>query len=124
MKTKALSLIGMFLTGTLMVFAQAKTEKFEVKGNCGMCESRIEKATKSIEGISAADWNQKTKILEVTYDASKTSATKIQQAVADTGHDTPLHKAKDEVYNKLPACCKYDRSGKATGKKGHEGHNH
>ena len=124
MKTKVLTLVCMFLLGTSMVFAQAKTEKFEVKGNCGMCESRIEKATKSMEGVTSADWNQKTKILEVTYDASKTSTAKIQQTVAGVGHDTPMHKAKDEVYNKLPACCKYDRSGKATGEKGHEGHNH
>jgi periplasmic mercuric ion binding protein len=124
MKTKALSLIGMFLTGTIMVFAQAKTEKFEVKGNCGMCESRIEKAAKSLEGVTSADWNQKTKILEVNYDVSKTSTAKIQQTVADTGHDTPMQKAKDEVYNKLPACCKYERSGNAGEKKVHEGHNH
>jgi hypothetical protein len=31
-------------------------------------------------------------------------------AIADAGHDTPMHKAKDEVYEKLPACCKYDRT--------------
>jgi copper chaperone CopZ len=124
MKTKVLSLVGMLLMGVGAVFAQAKTEKIEVKGECGMCEKRIEEAAKSVEGVSAADWNQKTKILKVSFDASKTSADKVQKAVAEVGHDTPLHKSKDDVYNKLPACCKYDRTGDKKEMKGHEGHNH
>ena len=110
MKTKILGLVSMFLLGTSMVFAQAKTEKFEVKGNCGMCETRIEKAAKSVDGVSTADWNQETKILEVALDSTKTTVNKIQLAIAGVGHDTPLHRAKDEVYDKLPACCKYDRT--------------
>ncbi len=124
MKTKLFSLAVMFLLGTSMVFAQAKTEKFEVKGNCGMCETRIEEAAKSVVGVSAADWNQKTKILEVSFDESKTSGHKVQMAIAKVGHDTPMHKATDEVYNALHGCCKYDRT--EVKKKGtcHEGHKH
>jgi periplasmic mercuric ion binding protein len=110
MKAIVFSVLGMFLFGTSAVLAQAKTEKFVVKGNCGMCETRIEQAAKSVKGVTSADWNQKTKILEVSFDASKTSVSKIQLAVADVGHDTPLYKAKDEVYNKLHTCCKYDRA--------------
>lgn len=89
---------------------QAKTEKFEVKGNCGMCETRIETAARSVEGVTSADWVQETKMLAVTLDSTKTSVHKVQKAIADAGHDTPMHKAKDEVYEKLPACCKYDRT--------------
>lgn len=122
MKTKLVSLICMFLLGTSMVFAQTKTEKFEVKGNCGMCENRIEKAAKSVEGVTAADWNQKTKILEVSFDASKTDVHKIQMAIAKVGHDTPMHKASDAVYNALPGCCKYERT--ETKKEDHSGHKH
>ena len=48
MKTKVLTLVCMFLLGTSMVFAQAKTEKFEVKDNYVMHESRIEKAANTI----------------------------------------------------------------------------
>jgi len=110
MKTKILSLVSLFLLGTSTIFAQAKTEKFEVKGNCGMCENRIETAAKSVEGVTAADWVQETKMLVVTLDSTKTSVHKVQVAIADAGHDTPMHKAKDEVYEKLPACCKYDRT--------------
>jgi len=124
MKTKILSLVGMFLLGASMVFAQAKTEKFEVKGECGMCKSRIEKAAKSVTGVTKADWNQKTKLLEVSFDETKTSVHKVQMAIAKVGHDTPLHKASDEVYKALPACCKYDRTETKKEGAGHEGHKH
>lgn len=124
MKTKILSLVSVFLLGTSMVFAQAKTEKFEVKGNCGMCEKRIEKAAKTVEGVSLADWNKENKMLKLNFDESKTTVHKVQMVIARAGHDTPMHKAKDEVYNKLPDCCKYDRSESKKQMKGHEGHKH
>ena len=31
-------------------------------------------------------------------------------AIAKAGHDTDMHKAKDEVYNELPDCCIYERT--------------
>jgi len=74
-----------------------------------MCESRIEKTAKAVEGISKADWNKETKQLEVTFDDTKTNLDKIEVSVAKAGHDTPKHKASKEVYNKLPDCCHYDR---------------
>jgi copper chaperone CopZ len=122
MKTRVLSLVAMFVLGTLTVFAGEKTEKIEVKGNCGMCEKRIEKAATGVEGVSDADWDKETKKLEVTFDDTKTSLDKIEMAIAKAGHDTPNHKASKEVYNKLPECCQYDRSKEEKGS--HEGHNH
>ena len=110
MKTRVLSIIGMFLIGTVVVFAQSKTEKFEVKGNCGLCEKRIEKAANSVEGVTKADWNKETKMMMVTFDESQTNLNNIEKAIAKVGHDTKMHKATDEAYNKLPGCCKYDRS--------------
>ena len=50
---KALLLMAAVLTlGT----AEAKTVKttFEVKGNCDMCQKRIEKAAKSVKGVTSA----------------------------------------------------------------------
>ena len=122
MKTKVLSLVVMFVFGTFMVFAADKTEKFEVKGNCGMCEKRIEKAALAVDGVSKAEWDKATKKLAVVLDDSKTSTDKIEVAVAKAGHDTPHHKAKDEVYNKLPGCCKYDRA--EAKHDSHAGHKH
>ena len=89
--------------------AQNKTEKFKVYGNCGMCESRIEKAVKAVDGVSAADWDQDTKMIEVTFDDSKTTLDKIEQAIVDIGHDTENVSATDQAYNDLPGCCQYER---------------
>jgi copper chaperone CopZ len=123
MKTKVLSLVALFLLGAVSVFAGNKTEKIEVKGNCEMCETRIEKAVKEVDGVSKADWNKDTKILEVAFDDTKTTTDKIEIAVAKVGHDTPKHKATDEVYKKLPSCCHYDRSAEKTAGD-HEGQMH
>ncbi|HEY9115079.1 MAG TPA: cation transporter [Bacteroidales bacterium] len=109
MKTKILSLASILILSSLAVFAGNKTEKFKVYGNCGMCESRIEKAAKSIDGVKTADWDKETKMIEVTFDDSKTDTDKIELAIAGVGHDTDKHKAKDSVYDELPGCCQYDR---------------
>ena len=124
MKTKVLSLVAMFVLGTFTVFAGEKTEKFKVKGNCGMCEKRIEKAAMSVDGVSKADWNKETKVIEVVFDDGKTDVHKVHMAIAAAGHDTEMHKAKDEVYNKLPGCCKYDRTATNNEMEKHEGHHH
>ena len=122
MKTKVLSLIALFMMGAVSVFAGNKTERVEVKGNCGMCEKRIEKAASEVRGVSKADWNKETKLLEVTFDDTKTSLDKVEVAVAKAGHDTPHHKATTAVYDKLPGCCKYDRTSAAADP--HAGHKH
>ena len=122
MKTKVLSLVALFMVGAVSVFAGNKTEKIEVKGNCGMCEKRIEKAVSAVDGVSKADWDKETKNLAVVFDDSKTSTDKIEVAVAKVGHDTPHHKAKTNVYEELPGCCKYDRT--EANDDSHAGHKH
>ena len=122
MKTKTgLAIFAIALLSFTSVCGQVKTEEFKVYGNCGMCETRIEKAAKEVDGVSAADWNKETKMIEVTLDESKTNVHKVQMALAKVGHDTEMHKADDEVYKKLPACCKYDREEAKSGDK-HKGH--
>ncbi|MDA3894414.1 MAG: heavy-metal-associated domain-containing protein [Salinivirgaceae bacterium] len=111
MKTKILSLtIGLLLIASFSVLAQElKTETFKVFGNCGMCESRIEKAVTGLEGVTKADWDKETKMVEISFDEGKVKLDDIHKAVAKVGHDTEKEKAKDEVYNALAGCCKYER---------------
>ena len=109
MRTKVLSLVALFMMGAVTVFAGNKTDKIEVKGNCGMCEKRIEKAAMGVDGVSKADWNKETKQLELVFDDTKTDLDKVEVAIAKVGHDTPNHKAGKEVYDKLPSCCQYTR---------------
>lgn len=84
------------------------TAKFKVYGACGMCKTRIEKACK-VEGITKANWDMDSQMLTVNYDKNKITEDKIHKLVAAVGHDTDKEKAKDEVYNKLPQCCQYER---------------
>lgn len=109
MRTRIMYLfVGFFLLGTLTLFGQdTKNEKFKVYGNCGMCETRIEKATMNINGVTSADWDKETKMIEISFSAEKVKLEDIHKAIAKVGHDTEKVKADDEVYNSLPGCCKY-----------------
>jgi len=91
-------------------FAQTATKKETIKvwGNCGMCKTNIEKAAKK-GGATAANWNEDSKELKVSYAVNKTSPVKIQQAIAKAGYDTQDLTADDKAYNNLHGCCQYDR---------------
>lgn len=117
---KMIALVAFTMVGSA-AFAQTKTEKIKVSGNCGMCEKRIEAGLKD-PAIQSAEWDKTTKYLTVTYDSSKINSKAIQQKVAKVGHDTPKVKAKDEVYDKLPGCCQYDRMDDKEDHKDHSKH--
>ena len=91
-------------------FAQTGLKKDTIKvwGNCGMCKKVIEKAARTA-GATKANWSDETKLLQVTYAMNKTSNTKIQESIARSGYDTQDFMADNMAYNKLPACCHYDR---------------
>jgi mercuric ion binding protein len=117
MKTKMLSLIALvFITMTTVTAQTEKKETFKVAGNCGMCETRIEKAAKSVDGVLTADWDKETKMIDVKFDSDKGNIHKVHTAIAKAGHDTKMHKASNDVYDKLPGCCKYDRMKEGTEK--------
>jgi hypothetical protein len=94
------------------VSAQTKAglqkETVKVYGNCEMCQSKIEKAAKSA-GAATASWDVDSKVLAVSYNASKSSVAKIEKAVAAAGYDTEHEATTENAYDKLPGCCKYDR---------------
>ncbi|MGZ3837170.1 MAG: cation transporter [Flavisolibacter sp.] len=98
-----------FLSFSVAGLAQSKTEKFTVSGECGSCKKKIEKAAKAA-GASYALWNVDSKELTVRYNSTSSNKAKIEQSIAGAGYDTPDYKATEEAYNKLDACCQYDRS--------------
>jgi len=115
MKTRMLSLLVLMGLSSLTLFAGSpRTEKFKVGGNCDMCKTRIEKAAKSVDGVSAADWNKETKMIELTFNPDKTELEKVHEAIAMAAHDTEIISATDEAYANLPSCCKYKRINKQT----------
>ncbi|MFQ3340945.1 MAG: mercuric ion binding protein [Flavobacteriaceae bacterium] len=94
--------------------AQSKGKKntkasFEVSGTCEMCQNRVQKAALSVKGIKTANWDIPSHIITVIYDSNKVSLETLQNTIALVGHDTPLVKAEDANYDKLPMCCLYER---------------
>jgi len=113
--TKLLGFISVFIFTVFSFAAIAQDvssevkEKFKVYGNCGMCKKKIDKAAKSVEGVKSAKWNVDTKKITVKFDRSKTTLVAIKKAIAKLGYDTEEYRAKDETYNGLHSCCKYER---------------
>lgn len=78
-----------------------------VAGSCEMCKERIETVAKGKKGVRTAEWNVNSQQLLVVYNPSVIAIEKIQCSIADAGHDNDFEKARDKVYEKLPACCRY-----------------
>jgi len=88
--------------------ASLTTDTLKVWGECGMCKGRIEKAALQA-GASAANWNQETKMLQVTYKGGEAASQHIQAAIAAAGHDTKDITAPAAAFEQLPSCCHYQR---------------
>jgi hypothetical protein len=112
---KSLIITAVTVLGTVTVsFAQIKNEMtttVKVYGNCGMCETAIEKAG-SKSKLYKTDWNTETKMAMITYDSKKTNADAVLKSIALSGYDNASFLAPDEAYNKLHGCCKYERESK------------
>ena len=114
MKTffKSVAPVAAILLGTTTIshaqIMNAKTDTVHIYGNCGMCETTIEKAALK-KDVAKADWDRTTKMAVITYDSRKTTLNEILKRIADAGYDNDLYRAPDAVYNKLHMCCQYER---------------
>ncbi|MEY3239107.1 MAG: hypothetical protein RIR11_545 [Bacteroidota bacterium] len=86
----------------------AKSETVKIYGNCGMCEKIIENAGLQ-KGTAKVDWDQNTKMAQITFDSTKTNLEAVLQRIASSGYDSDQFTAPDEVYANLHSCCQYDR---------------
>ncbi|MBQ0907772.1 DUF3347 domain-containing protein [Flavobacterium sp. F-328] len=93
----------------------AKTENVKIHGNCGMCETKIEKAG-NIKKIANVDWNQDTQMATITFDATKTNQDEVLKRIALVGYDSDKFLAPDDVYSNLHGCCQYERVAKIPAK--------
>lgn len=96
---------------TISAVAQKKNikiETFKVYGTCIQCKNRIESTLKDY-GTYNSNWTINSNMLTVSYDSTKLLKEKIQQRLADVGHDTEAFQADDKTYENLPKCCYYDR---------------
>lgn len=115
-KFSALLLISIFSIHFSYAQAAVQKQTLKVNGNCGQCKKKIEKNALSA-GATFANWNEKTKVLNVSYDPSVTNTIKIETAIANAGYDTQDVAATDSSYFRLDDCCQYDRKKNSTTKK-------
>jgi copper chaperone CopZ len=109
---KKLFVIYLLISPFVLLAQNKNTEKvsFEVTGNCEICKKRIEKSALTVKGVKAANWDIPSNLISIVYNPNRVTLLKIQNTIAQIGHDTPLAKAPDEIYNKLPLCCIYKRT--------------
>jgi hypothetical protein len=105
------SIVLLIIISSVQLFSQSKNvidTKIFVNGMCDMCEERIEEAL-DIKGIKLADWDLDTKMCRIVYKEDVIKEQEIHKILAGIGHDTKKVKAKQEVYNNLHHCCRYNR---------------
>ena len=107
-KIKLILVIAITLFAVTSFAANKQTATILVNGNCDMCKSRIETASKKA-GATNVFWNEKSHQLKLEFDADKTSLTKIEECILKAGYDTEKLKATDKAYKSLPTCCQYER---------------
>jgi periplasmic mercuric ion binding protein len=101
--------ITLFSLFSFSSFAETITSTFKVSGECGMCKKKIESSLR-VKGVSKVNWDLESKTITVSYNSDKISIDEIHERIASVGYDTEKVKAKDEEYNKLDACCRYERT--------------
>lgn len=87
-----------------------KTTTIKVTAACHMAGNSIEKAAASVKGIQSAAYNDTRGELTVKYSVFKKDAVDaVHRKIAAAGFDTEQLRASDSAYEKLPACCRYQR---------------
>lgn len=81
---------------------------FRVKGNCKMCKKTIETSALSLDGVHKANWDVKTKQIDLVYDEQLVELMTIHNTIAASGYSTELVDLNQEAYDNLPLCCQYD----------------
>ena len=92
-------------------FSKDKTETFQVSVIAACVKPKV---CRKSAGATYAEWNKDTKIITVKYNSTSSNLAKIQKGIADVGYDNVGVKTTTEAYDKLHACCKYDRTTVAT----------
>jgi len=120
MKKVIINLLFFIALGVSTTYAQHNHQvskaTFGVRGNCTTCQSIIEGAARSVNGVMHAHWDKSSKMMDVTFDPAKTSSIKIQKAVAGSGYSTEKIPENAYAYYHLNSCCKYNTQMKV-GKK-------
>lgn len=87
--------------------------KIKTSAQCGMCETKINKALFDVEGVDFVALNLETQLVEVIYVANKTTPQALRQAISQAGYDADELPSNANTYANLPACCTKEEGHKA-----------
>ncbi|MDE2999974.1 MAG: cation transporter [Gemmatimonadota bacterium] len=110
-KSVAVLLSGVFAFSLIAVSgcstAETRTARINVPtAQCMMCANNIEKALKKVDGVSEVDVDMDVKVVNVTYDATRTELAALEKAITGAGYQANQAAADSTVYANLPECCK------------------
>lgn len=98
----------------LGAFAQVKKVVISTPTiQCGMCKNKIEKTLSRYDGVQSVVVNVKKKTTTVSYLKDRINVEQIKTNIANTGYDADNVTANEDIYAKLPACCKKPAEGEA-----------
>lgn len=103
---------ALVLASSINMHAQiknAQTITAKVSGNCGMCETTIEKAG-NIKKEAEVEWDKDKQVATITHDPLKTNPDQVLRRIALAGYDNEKYLAPEETYNNLHGCCQYERT--------------
>ncbi|MEX2117937.1 MAG: heavy metal-associated domain-containing protein [Bacteroidota bacterium] len=117
---KLLAFFTLLLIATPLSVAQTKeSQRLQTESNliastiikvesiqCEMCLWAIEKALKSVKGVTSIEVTLDTKATSVMYLPGQTNVEALETAITKAGYDANKKKADPVAYEKLDDCCK------------------
>lgn len=106
MKINLLVLFAVLMICGGSVSAQSSDTISVTSMQCGMCESRIEKALKASGLVTEVEADVEHEIVVVHYDGKKVSKKQLAELISKTGYDTDMVAADAKAQDALHGCCK------------------
>jgi hypothetical protein len=103
---KIISLFAFIILSITGSKAQIIESKIITSGQCEHCKETIEKNIRFEKGVKKVAFDEKTHVVTVKYDETKTNLKDIQIAISKLGYDADSISADPKAYEKLNACCK------------------
>jgi copper chaperone CopZ len=103
---KIISLFAFIILSITGAKAQIIESKITTSGQCEHCKETIEKNICFEKGVKKVAFDEKTHVVTVKYDETKTNLKDIQIAISKLGYDADSIPADPKAYEKLNACCK------------------
>jgi copper chaperone CopZ len=103
---KIISLFAFIILSITGAKAQIIESKITTSGQCEHCKETIEKNIRFEKGVKKVAFDEKTHVVTVKYDETKTNLKDIQIAISKLGYDADSISADPKAYEKLNACCK------------------